>query len=98
MHMHCDPVHILCICSQLEHWASLAQSSDRDAASNNSSCNRVRKNAKDTVQLPVPPRQTDIAVRLIQAVYQQTAALSDLGQQQLLQLLTLADRFEVPKV
>eukprot|EP00878_Enallax_costatus_P018086 GHUV01019028.1.p1 GENE.GHUV01019028.1~~GHUV01019028.1.p1 ORF type:complete len:416 (+),score=156.88 GHUV01019028.1:497-1744(+) len=51
-----------------------------------------------TVQLQVPPGQTDMAVRLISGMYQKAPQLSDLSQQQLIELLLLADRFGVPKV
>lgn len=53
---------------------------------------------KYSIQLPVPTGQVDTAMRLIQCLYQKAPAVSDLNQQQLLQLLLLADRFEVPKV
>lgn len=54
--------------------------------------------AKYTIQLPVPVDQTETAVRLIQSMYQKVPTVADLCPQQLLQLLLLADRFEVPKV
>ena len=40
---------------------------------------------KHVVELPVPPGQTDIAERLIKAMYQRIPTLSDLSHQQLLQ-------------
>lgn len=53
---------------------------------------------KHTIELPVPPGQTDIAVRLLKGMYQKAPSVSDLTQEQLLQLVLLADRFGVPKV
>lgn len=53
---------------------------------------------KHTIQLPVPPGQTDMAIELIRGMYQKAPSLSDFSHEQLLQLLMLADRFGVPKV
>lgn len=53
---------------------------------------------KHIIKLPVPVGQTDIATRVLHGIYQKEPVLSDLSDTQLLQLLLLTDRFDVPKV
>jgi hypothetical protein len=51
------------------------------------------------IQLPVPARQLDLAQLLVKGMYQaQPTVAEELSHSQLLQLLLLSDRFEVPKV
>lgn len=90
---------------QLENWSSPAHNgnSAQSSANNNCSDRSTRTpcsaaNNKHIIQLPVPVGQISTAIRLIRGMYQPTPIYLDLNQQQLLQLLLLADRFEVPKV
>lgn len=90
---------------QLENWSSPAHNGDsaQSSANNNCSDHSTRTpcsaaNNKHIIQLPVPMGQISTAIRLIRGMYQPTPIYLSLSQQQLLQLLLLADRFEVPKV
>lgn len=71
---------------QLENWSD----AQADETSNS--------NEKHSIDITVPPGQLELAGRLIKGIYQKEPALVDLSPAQLLQLLLLADRYEVPKV
>jgi hypothetical protein len=84
---HVHVLHCCAVCRlvQLENW------SFADAPASSST--------KLEIQLPVPAGQLDLAQLLVKGMYQaQPTITKELSHSQLLQLLLLADRFEVPKV
>uniref|UniRef100_A0A383W349 BACK domain-containing protein n=1 Tax=Tetradesmus obliquus TaxID=3088 RepID=A0A383W349_TETOB len=76
--------------AKLENWKNEQGSSTRSA-----------KGAKQPLEIvmPVPAGQEELAELLIKGMYQKQPSIAqDLNHEQLLQLMLLADRFEVPKV
>lgn len=49
---------------------------------------------KKQIDVPVPAGQLDVGLQLLKGMYQATPDLSDLSQEQLLDLLLLADRWD----
>ncbi|WIA20820.1 hypothetical protein OEZ85_005175 [Tetradesmus obliquus] len=75
--------------AKLENWKNEQGSSTRSA-----------KGAKQPLEIvmPVPAGQEELAELLIKGMYQKQPSIAqDLNHEQLLQLMLLADRFEVPK-
>eukprot|EP00878_Enallax_costatus_P030252 GHUV01032921.1.p1 GENE.GHUV01032921.1~~GHUV01032921.1.p1 ORF type:complete len:449 (+),score=143.81 GHUV01032921.1:362-1708(+) len=81
---------------QLKNWSAVDDTSSTPQTRSKKPDHSSRH--KHTLELIVPAGQTDIAVRLIKGMYQKQPDLSDLSQDQQLQLLLLADRFGVPKL
>lgn len=76
-----------CLCLlQFVNWTQVAESSSSDTSS------------KQQVSIPVAPGQLELGQLLLKCMYQDTPDLSTASQQELLELLVLADKYVVPKV
>lgn len=71
---------------QLESWSDARPARDSNSYQ------------KHSMEITAPAGQLELAQRLIRGIYQKEPILTDLSPEQLLQLLLLADRYEVPKV